>query len=321
MDENKKNDSLDSEHYFVIPPDFLSSFSENPLSEFLTVTAIGQFIKAKYHYCPRPEGIDTSQLIYCYDGAGYYLVGNGEGGVVNPGQLVILPPGKPHSYASTDDNPWSIFWIHVKGKYLDSFSSAWPLPEAVHISEIYNKRIRDIFSQCFAILAAPYQWEEFFYLCQLAATFISLIPSAAKQSAKGLTANGLTGVEAAISYMKDHLRITVTLEDLASASGFSPSHLHYLFRPSTGYAPVEYFLRMKIQAAARDIVFSEMPIHRIADAYGIFDPYYFSRLFKKISGLSPAAYRKGSQSLRNKPVPIPDWLVSHTKDMILKDTD
>ena len=300
---------MDNEHYFIIPSEFLARFSASPLSEFLTVTAAGQFIKAKHHYCPRPEGIDTAQLIYCYDGAGYYLVGNGEYRVVNPGQLIILPPGKPHSYASTADNPWSIFWIHVKGKYLDSFYKAWPLPEAVNISDIYDKRIRDIFNQCFVILAAPYQAEEFFYLCQLAATLISLIPSVSKQSARGLTSSGLMGIEAAISYMKSHLRKTVTLEELAAASGFSPSHLHYLFRTSTGYAPVEYFLRMKIQAAARDIVFSEIPIHSIANAYGINDPYYFSRLFKKISGLSPAVYRKSAQSLLNKPVPIQDWLV------------
>ena len=302
MDEDKKTDSITGEHYIIISPEFLARFSENLLSEFLTVTAIGQFTKAKHHYCPRSEGIDTAILIYCYEGTGFYCVDGGEYKVVNSGQMIILPPGKPHSYSSTEDNPWSILWIHVKGRYLDSFYRAWPPPEVIPVSSTYDKRIKEIFNQCFSILSMPYQWEEFIYLCQLAAALISLIPSASKQSIKGLSAAGLKGVESAIAYMKSHLRETVTMEDIASAAGFSPSHLHYLFRTSSGYAPVEYFLRMKIWAAARDIIFSELPVHSIARAYGIEDPYYFSRLFKKISGLSPAQYRKSSQLIDSKPV-------------------
>ncbi|MDR0449883.1 MAG: helix-turn-helix transcriptional regulator, partial [Treponema sp.] len=59
----------------------------------------------------------------------------------------------------------------------------------------------------------------------------------------------------------------------------------------TGYAPMEYFLRLKIQAAARDIFFSDSLIQDIAAIYGIEDPYYFSRLFKRIMGVSPRQYR------------------------------
>jgi AraC-like DNA-binding protein len=72
---------------------------------------------------------------------------------------------------------------------------------------------------------------------------------------------------------------------------FSYSHLTYLFKHSTGYAPIEFFLRTKNQAAARDLYFSNLPIKDIALTYGIEDPYYFSRLFKKIMGISPSEYR------------------------------
>jgi AraC-like DNA-binding protein len=55
---------------------------------------------------------------------------------------------------------------------------------------------------------------------------------------------------------------------------------------------VEYFQRIKVQAAARDVIFSDASIQDIAAIYGIEDPYYFSRLFKKIMGVPPREYRK-----------------------------
>jgi AraC-like DNA-binding protein len=64
-----------------------------------------------------------------------------------------------------------------------------------------------------------------------------------------------------------------------------------LFKHATGLAPIEYFLRTKIYAASQDLYFSKLPVQDIAGAYGIEDPYYFSRLFKKIMGLSPKNYR------------------------------
>jgi AraC-like DNA-binding protein len=146
----------------------------------------------------------------------------------------------------------------------------------------------------------PYQLEEFLYICQLGAAVLSLIPCAAKQSARRLTLDGNKGVEQTVAFIKNHLHENVTLEELAAAAQFSPSHLHHLFRQALGYAPVEYFLRMKIQAAAGDVFFSEQTIRVIAETYGIEDPYYFSRLFKKIMGLSPLQYRRKAQELKWK---------------------
>jgi AraC-like DNA-binding protein len=96
--------------------------------------------------------------------------------------------------------------------------------------------------------------------------------------------------------MQAHLHEEVTLVDLANAAHFSPSHLYRLFKSSTGYAPIDFFLRTKIHAAAQDIYFSTLPVKDIATSYGIEDPYYFSRLFKKIIGISPKNLRNSENT-------------------------
>jgi AraC-like DNA-binding protein len=58
-----------------------------------------------------------------------------------------------------------------------------------------------------------------------------------------------------------------------------------------GYAPMQFFLRTKVQAAAKELYYTTTPIKDIAASYGIDDPYYFSRLFKSIMGISPKQFR------------------------------
>ena len=305
MGDIKRSSDFHKECYFRIPAGFLAQYSGNPLSEFMVVTHIGYFSKAKYHYCPRKDGINEAVFMYCTEGHGLYSIDGNDNQVVNPGQIIILPPLIPHSYIASDHDPWTIYWMHIKGSIFDSFHKNWSpvLPKSgkspgrshahlVSIPDMTGERIKDIFKQCFSILDMPYQWEDFFYLCQLAATVITLIPRAAKRSVSRLSINGSRGIEAAVSYMKNHLKEAITLEELAASANFSSSYLAQLFREYSSYSPVEYFLRMKIQAAAKDIIFTDLSIREIAEVYGIDDPYYFSRLFKKITGLSPVQYRK-----------------------------
>jgi AraC family transcriptional regulator of arabinose operon len=53
-----------------------------------------------------------------------------------------------------------------------------------------------------------------------------------------------------------------------------------------------YFNHLKIQKACQYLHFTDDRINQIADQLGIGDSYYFSRLFKKLMGISPVEYRK-----------------------------
>lgn len=97
--------------------------------------------------------------------------------------------------------------------------------------------------------------------------------------------------ELAIHYMKENIEKHLTLQDIATQIGYSSSHFSMLFKKKTGHSPLTYFNLLKMQQACLLLDTTDMKINQICYKIGIEDPYYFSRLFCKIMGMSPRKYR------------------------------
>jgi YesN/AraC family two-component response regulator len=99
-------------------------------------------------------------------------------------------------------------------------------------------------------------------------------------------------IEDTISYMQKHISRFVTLDELAALNHLSKSQLTLIFNEKTGYSPIDFFIRLKIQRSCTYLDLSAMNINEISAKIGYNDPYYFSRIFKNIMGMSPTIYRK-----------------------------
>lgn len=83
------------------------------------------------------------------------------------------------------------------------------------------------------------------------------------------------------------------------STGYSPNHFRKLFREQCGCTPVQFYNQLKIQKAKQELLQHKtiMTISKIAKSCGFEDPYYFSRMFKKITGLIPMQYYKQNKKL------------------------
>ena len=95
-----------------------------------------------------------------------------------------------------------------------------------------------------------------------------------------------------IAYMKQHLDRTLQLESLAAIAGLSRSRYVELFRQQTGYAPIDYFIRLRMHRACQLLDTTDMSVKAIAATLGYEDPLYFSRLFRKVNERPPLEYRR-----------------------------
>lgn len=94
-----------------------------------------------------------------------------------------------------------------------------------------------------------------------------------------------------ISRVNGDLTADLSLKTLAQELNVSASYLSTLFRREIGMPLTEYVNACRITQAKRLLLASELPIKDIALRCGLSDMYYFSRLFKRMTGTTPRAFR------------------------------
>lgn len=97
----------------------------------------------------------------------------------------------------------------------------------------------------------------------------------------------------AIAFIRDNFGGMVTLELAADAVGLSPSRLSRIFVDETGRGFSDYLIDYRIERAKELLAVPGASIKQVSAACGYPDPNYFSRLFKKITGLTPTAFSSG----------------------------
>lgn len=97
----------------------------------------------------------------------------------------------------------------------------------------------------------------------------------------------------ALAILEQRFTEDLTLEELARASGYSANHFVRLCKRVYGLTPRQYVIQQRLSLAARLLGETDLPVTEIALSCGFNDPNYFSRLFKKRTGVSPGDGRKG----------------------------
>jgi len=81
------------------------------------------------------------------------------------------------------------------------------------------------------------------------------------------------------------------LAAFAHQHGFSAATFRRRVRALTGCSPQEYLTRLRLVRAKSLLVHSASPVLEVARVCGFEDPYYFSRVFQRVEGMSPSAFR------------------------------
>jgi transcriptional regulator GlxA family with amidase domain len=98
-------------------------------------------------------------------------------------------------------------------------------------------------------------------------------------------------IEQSIAYMLRHLDKPLQVGTLAAQANVSPSHFFALFRRQVGCAPIDYFIRLRMQHARHLLDETTLCVKEVAAVLGYDDQFYFSRVFKAIHHVPPSRYR------------------------------
>lgn len=102
-----------------------------------------------------------------------------------------------------------------------------------------------------------------------------------------------------ITYINNNFRLPLSVQDIASQNHISVSRMMVLFAEEVGISPTAYLNKYRVSTACELLRNSNATIGEVANAVGVEDQLYFSRMFKKWKGVSPREYR--SRGIREDP--------------------
>lgn len=99
------------------------------------------------------------------------------------------------------------------------------------------------------------------------------------------------GIEDIAAYIQEHYSESITNSQLADIFHFHPNYINDLFKKNLGQSLHKYIIGVRISNAITMLEEGEKSIDEIARETGFYDNSYFSRYFKKVTGVSPKAYK------------------------------
>lgn len=109
---------------------------------------------------------------------------------------------------------------------------------------------------------------------------------------KGQRSHGDALILAAQEWLDTHFSVGSPVQEMVVQSGLAERTFKRRFSAATGLAPIDYIQRLRIEDAKRRLERTEAPIDDISWQVGYEDPAFFRRLFRRMTGLAPGAYRK-----------------------------
>lgn len=98
-------------------------------------------------------------------------------------------------------------------------------------------------------------------------------------------------VEQAIRWFSLQYQQQLSIEELARQLGYHRAHLFHAFKVRTGLSPKQYLMKVRMDKAKQLLTGVALTVDQIASSVGFNDALYFSRQFRKITGMSPSEYR------------------------------
>ncbi len=287
----KIKEGFSGERSLVMPKVIIDMIDKDPVARLLYITDIGYYPKALHHYRERNPSIDQCVLIYCVDGSGWYEI-NGVRYEVKENHYFMLPAGVPHTYGSYESNPWTIYWAHFKGPMAKHYlpDTLVPLKIAPSTDSRIANRI-SLFEEIFNTLNDSFDMENIRYAISALHYFMESLRYLKQYRKVGNQKHETDVIESTVHFLEENIEKHLTLNAIAEYSGFSPSYLSDRFKERTGHSPLTYFNILKMKKACDLLDNTSMKLNQISFKLGIEDPYYFSRLFSKIMGMSPKSYR------------------------------
>ena len=240
-----------------------------------------------------------TELFYVVDGKGEFNI-QGQRFPVKANDFVIINPQVEHTELSSPDEPLEYIVLGINGL---SFSNLTPVSEGGHPFSFFNLRDeqKDILRYLNAMVQeATSQSMSYELVCHnlLEILLIKILRHQHFDLEVGKQSKATKDVSFIKHYLETYYHESIQLEDLASMTHLSRFYISHSFKKEIGMSPMEYLIAIRIKESKILLRTTNYSISQVADIVGFTTPTYFSKQFRKSTGISPTDYREQYQGVQ-----------------------
>ncbi|MCZ8518574.1 MULTISPECIES: AraC family transcriptional regulator [Paenibacillus] len=271
-------------------------FQDTPADAFYQLFAVGYEKQSGPSYSWDGEQRSDGPLLllqYTVSGHGYLDIAGREYRI-DPGRAFLVEiPSKHRYYASPQGEPWEFYFVlfrpyglaaHWKRIVAAAGPAAAIPPDnpVVHLlQDTYHAAARGRITDGYLASSLVYRLVmELLRFCTARRREKEYWPPAIRSAALQL---------------EQRYADLPGMEEIAAGAGMSTSHFTRSFRRATGYTPIEYVTKLRIEASFDLLRRTPLPVEEVAKAVGYSGGSYFSRVFREWVGFSPGDFRSGRE--------------------------
>jgi AraC family transcriptional regulator, arabinose operon regulatory protein len=292
-DRSEKGAGYEGERQVLLPdPVIKAALREKALLRGLLAVGAGYSPRLAGQLHRRAQGIGEALLVYCVKGGGWCELA-GHLYTVRAGELLVVPPGLPHTCGAHLSNPWTIHWAQAVGEnlreYLNELGVSAKAPLVWTGDDLQLARL---FNEVLQTLEHGLSFLNLLHASHSLAHLLAVMIRHRHERTPD-TSDTVQKVAEGIIYMSEHLDQPMRVSALAALANLSPAHFTALFKEQTGCSPRDYLHLLRIHRACQLLRSSTLNVKEIATRLGYLDQFHFSRQFKAFQGASPTEYREG----------------------------
>ena len=264
-------------------------------SKPLIITAVGYY---RVHTCrviqtERTDGRGDYQLLYIAAGCVHFNF-NGVEKIIPKGNMVLFRPGETQMYYLYALDKPETYWVHFTGSDVERLLDHYQIPGEENVfftgtSADYQYLFRQMIQEL------QLQHTNYEDLLNINLRHIFLIISRYLKEENAVGTEMLDEVERAIHYFNEHYNLPIIIEDYAKERAMTANWFIQSFKRITKYTPMQYILSLRMTNARNLIDTTTYNMKQIAAVVGYDNSMYFSRVFKKHTGMTPTEYKQRSK--------------------------
>jgi len=228
-------------------------------------------------------------LIYLINGAGHYILGE-DTISAKAGSVILYRPYQHQDYFYKAAEKPEIYWIHFTGNQVENLIDELGFAD----KNVYMVGLNSEYMEFFESIIYELQIKKANYHQLCIGYLLQLLSSFSRENSVLHNRERILGnhnIENIIRAMNENYHREYSVENYAKMCNLSISQFIRNFKKQTMYSPAKYIEKIRIAKAKELLCSSNLSIAEISSIVGYKDPYYFSKVFKKVASITPSEFR------------------------------